>query len=159
MRCVLAAIMLVASAAIVLVASADAAGLPAGDIVVSAQISSTDAGLIEINPITGDRTIISDNTHGTGMPFNRPVGISPLPNGDLLVADTGTQDQTLFPNNPPPPGTPFRLYVVDPTTGNRTVISQDAMTSVLPPYPTYPQVGSGPAISASVFALQVGNQT
>jgi hypothetical protein len=41
------------------------AGLPTGDIVVTANISAGDSGLMLIDPATGDRTILSDNTHGT----------------------------------------------------------------------------------------------
>lgn len=154
-------------AVIVLMASAlayrvTAAGLPAGDIVVAAQISSTDSGLIEINPLTGDRTILSDNTHGTGMPFTAAGIPQVMSNGDLLVADGGLPDQTaVYPDDlqpPPPPGSPSRLYIVDPTTGDRTVISQDAFTSKIAQYPTYPQIGLGPAFSSLGEARQVGNQ-
>jgi hypothetical protein len=161
MRRTLAHLMAIVLVANGLVSHATAAGLPAGDIVVTAEISNGDQGLIEINPITGNRTILSDNTHGTGMPFSYPIGISFLPNGDLLVADGGALDQLIYPQDnfaPPPPGSPARLYIVDPTTGDRTVISQDALTSVIPPYPTYPQIGSGPAFGAAAFARQVGNR-
>jgi hypothetical protein len=44
---------------------ARAAGLPAGDIVVTAKLSTGDSGLLLIDPTTDNRTILSDNTHGT----------------------------------------------------------------------------------------------
>jgi hypothetical protein len=37
-----------------------------GDIVITAQLGPTDYGVLLVDPTTGDRTIISDNTHGTG---------------------------------------------------------------------------------------------
>ena len=100
--------------------SAHAAGLPAGDIVISASISGSspgDAGLLLVDPTTGDRTILSDNTHGTGPAFYRPQGVSLAPDGSLLVADQG------------PPNTSGRLqaiFRVDPATGDRTVVSDDS---------------------------------
>ncbi len=161
MRCLFAAIAALVLVANALTTIADAAGLPAGDIVVSAEIASGDWGLIEINPITGDRTILSDNTHGTGMPFTLAAGVQVMANGDLLVADAGAPDQLIYPDDdltPPPPGSPARLYLVDPTTGNRTVISQDAFTSQIAPYPVYPQIGSGAGFGSVGEARQVGNQ-
>ena len=74
---------------LVIATPAGAAGLPAGDIVVTAEISPGDSGLMLIDPTTGNRTILSDNTHGTGMPFDQPVGVSVLPSGELVVTDDG----------------------------------------------------------------------
>jgi hypothetical protein len=136
------------------------AALPAGDIVVTANISTGDTGLVLIDPATGNRSILSDNAHGTGMPFSQPLGVSVTANGDLLVTDMG------FPSGPmpvsvdgltppPPPPTPARVYLVDPSTGNRTVLSQDSMTDTIPPYAA---IGSGTMFNGPVIARQVGNQ-
>ncbi len=118
---------------------------------VTADISAGDAGLMLIDPTTGNRTILSDNTNGTGMPFDQPIGVSVLPSGQLLVVDDGVSSGEA--------ATPTRLYLVDPTTGNRTVISQNTITnSQNPPY-MYPEIGSGPQFGPySAGARQVGNQ-
>ncbi|HEY4311300.1 MAG TPA: dockerin type I domain-containing protein [Pirellulales bacterium] len=148
----------------ILISESRAAGLPAGDIVVTADITSGDPGLMLIDPTTGNRTILSDNTHGTGMPFTYPNDVSVMSNGQLLVADGGTPYQSAdtpvpvpdsVSTNSLPPATPARLYIVDPTTGNRTVISQDSLTTSSP---VYSEIGSGPAFGAAGYARQVGNQ-
>jgi hypothetical protein len=36
--------------------------------------------LLQIDPVTGDRTILSDATHGTGPAFTVPVGVFVVPN-------------------------------------------------------------------------------
>ena len=118
-----------------------------------------------IDPTTGNRTILSDNTHGTGMPFDNPAGVSVLPNGQLLVTDAGLPYEAGVPlpapdddTTPLPPGTPQRVYLVDPTSGNRTVISQNSFTTLQTPPFTYPEIGSGTPFDGATFAKQAGNQ-
>ena len=133
------------------------AALPAGDIVVTANISAGDTGLVLIDPTTGNRTILSDNSHGTGMPFSQPFGVSVTANGDLLVTDMGVPNNPVPVDDltPSPPLSPAHVYLVDPVTGNRTVLSQDSMTVSTPPYPA---IGSGPMFNGPAIARQVGNQ-
>ena len=114
-----------------------AQALHPGDIVIGADIgaSSTniDWGLLDIDPTTGNRTIISDNTHGTGSALSGVTGITMASDGSLLVTSE------------PPSGTsPANLYRIDPVTGNRTLLSSISGNS-------------GPA-STYVGAIQVGNQ-
>jgi hypothetical protein len=91
------------------------AQLVPGEIIIGANIgastSSPDYGLLAIDPTTGNRTIIADNTHGTGPALEPPTSVTLASDGSLLVAwDNGTQG-------------PGLLYRVDPATGNRTIIS------------------------------------
>jgi hypothetical protein len=70
-----------------------------------------------VDPTTGNRTIISDQTHGTGPAFAfdgiDPQGVSRLPDGSLLVgANNG-------------------IFKVDPATGNRTILSTTPANGVL----------------------------
>jgi hypothetical protein len=133
------------------------AALPAGDIVATANISAGDTGLVLIDPTTGNRSILSDNSHGAGMPFSQPVGVSVTANGDLLVTDMGAGNGPMpvddVTSQPPP--TPARVYLVDPSTGNRTVLSQDSMTGITTPYAA---IGSGPMFNGPAVARQVGDQ-
>lgn len=82
-----------------------------GDIVVVADISPAlpggghDYGLVRIDPVTGDRTIISDQLIGGGAPMPAPDAIAIAPDGSLLVAD--------FLEG---------IERVDPATGDRTLI-------------------------------------
>ena len=111
-----------------------ASALQPGDIVVTTAFSSTDLGLMVVDPVTGNRTILSDNTHGTGPDFTALGGVSVLPNGDLLVGD-GNSFTSLGQS---------RLIEVDPATGNRTILSGSG-------------VGSGPAFQAVLGGLPYGN--
>jgi hypothetical protein len=88
--------------------------LNAGDIVVATGIgpaSAKDHGLVLVDPATGNRTIISDNSTGTGPTFNTTEGVAIEPDGDLLVTDLTAG------------GLGSRVIRVNPTTGDRTVIS------------------------------------
>ena len=112
---------------------ADAAGLVPGDIVIATQIGPTannDFGLVLVDPATGNRTVLSDNNTGTGPGFAMPEGIALEPDGGLLVTDIHG------------PGGYARLFRVDPTTGDRTVISANG-------------VGSGPLTNALYGVVEV----
>src|SRR5262245_18462185 len=86
-----------------------AAPLVPGDLVMAAGIGSAgDAGLIIVDPTTGNRTIISDNTHGTGPDFTSASGVSFASDGSILVM--GNEE----------------IFRVDPATGNRTIISSNS---------------------------------
>jgi hypothetical protein len=116
--------------------SAQAVPLAPGDIVITAQLGANNFGLLLIDPTTGDRTIISDNTHGTGTDLSHPFGVSLDSSGNLLVTDQGVSD-----NN-----TTEAIVRVDPLTGNRTVVSSNG------------GVGGGPAFSLAIGAIEVGSE-
>ena len=63
--------------------------LQPGDIIIGANIGASttnfDWGLLEIDPATGNRTIIADSTHGSGPAMQVPTAISFAPDGSLLV--------------------------------------------------------------------------
>jgi sugar lactone lactonase YvrE len=80
-----------------------------------------DSGLdavFRVDPVTGNRTIISDATTGTGPALDFPFRIAVEPDGNLLVSNNGTG----------------ALIRIDPLSGDRTVIA-DAIS------------GSGPGSS------------
>jgi len=70
--------------------------------------------VIRVDPITGDRTIVSDATHGSGPDIGSPGGITVAPNGDLLVVSQGV------------PG----VLRIDPVTGDRSYASGGTPTAV-----------------------------
>ena len=122
---VLVSMLLLASLA--MPCTAFAAGLAPGDIVISANVG-VDAGLVVVDPTTGNRTILSDGTHGTGPGFVFPEGVTEMSNGDLLVADVTAG-----------------IFEVDPLTGNRTILANNS------------GIGTGPTIGP-IVARQFGNQ-
>jgi len=63
--------------------------------------------ILRIDPLTGNRSLLSGNQVGTGSDFNTPVGMTLEANGDLLVSDFGLNV----------------IFRVDPTTGDRTFAS------------------------------------
>ena len=96
---------------------AHAVTLGPGDIVIATQIGPTvnkDYGLVVVDPVTGNRTILSDNTIGSGPSFTQPEGIAIEPDGDLLVTDPLAG-----------PGPHSAIFRVDPATGDRTIISTE----------------------------------
>ena len=98
-----------------------AAALEPGDIVITTQIgpaANNDFGLVVVDPTTGNRTILSDNSTGTGPDFTNPTGVAIEPDGDVIVSNLGSST----------------IFRVDPATGDRTIVSSSA-------------VGSGPAFS------------
>ncbi|MFQ5514510.1 MAG: hypothetical protein ACE5FG_08715, partial [Myxococcota bacterium] len=82
--------------------------LAPGDLVVSDQ---TVLGLLQVDPVTGDRTVISSSTVGTGPSFSKPSGTAHEASGSIVVIDEGL----------------FALIRVDPATGNRTTVSSSAV--------------------------------
>jgi len=71
--------------------------------------------VVRVDPVSGDRTIISNASIGSGPGFVGPVGVAVEANGSLVVADSGLD----------------AVVRVDPVSGDRTIIS-DA------------RIGSGP---------------
>jgi streptogramin lyase len=81
-------------------------------------------GIFRIDPLTGDRTVISGGSNcafprGTGPNLKTPFGLAVEGSGSLLVADP----------------TANTIVRIDPATGNRTIISGD---------PFGQNVGTGP---------------
>jgi len=96
-----------------------AQGLPAGEIVVVDLYAGTDqrGALFRVNPATGNRTLVSD----FGNPAQGPLGLDPFvvafaPVG-IVVADqrAGTSCNPISGCG--------AIFVVDPTTGARTLLS------------------------------------
>jgi hypothetical protein len=108
-----------------------------GDIIIGANIGAStqnpDYGLLEIDPTTGNRTLISDISLGSGPAFNDPLDtVTIQSDGSLLVTTQGQSPSSL------------NLYRVDPTSGNRTIIST--------------AVGSSGPASDYVTARQFGSE-
>jgi probable HAF family extracellular repeat protein len=122
--------------AVALLASAGVAraqALSPGDIVITAQIGPSDYGLVVVDPTTGNRTILSDNTTGTGPDFSNPEGVTIEPDGNLLVSNLDAHGD----------GSIFR---VDPATGNRTILSGVTHGTVVDLYLSYGIVETGGTI-------------
>ncbi len=110
----------------------DMAFLSNGDIVVtddSFTIGRPD--VVEVNPSTGVRTLISGNGRGSGPALVMPATVAVEASGYILVTDVaaGTGNQ--------------RVLQIDPATGNRIVL-----TGAL--------VGSGPAVTVAAVGLENG---
>jgi hypothetical protein len=100
---------------------------PNGDLLVADQSAFAGAGggVIRVNPVTGQRTTVSENASPAGGPqFVDPFALTLAANGDILVSD-----QNAF-------GGGGGVFRVDPVTGARTVVTQNG----LPP--------GGPSFSA-----------
>ena len=86
--------------------------------------SSPVVAIVKIDPTTGNRTTVSSSAAsvGTGPAFFVPSGITIRPSdGKLLVSDTGgTTDGTAGSD---------AIFIVDPSTGNRTILSDDVTPS------------------------------
>lgn len=76
------------------------------------------ASLTIVDLATGDRTVLSSASVGTGPTFTRPVGTTREANGSIIVGLEAT---------------PSTIYRINPVTGDRSVLSSNA-------------VGTGPAM-------------
>ena len=93
-----------------------------GDILVADQNAfGGGGGVIRVDPVTGVRTTVSDNT-SAGTAFVAPWGIIELANGDILVADAASPDSG---------GGVIR---VNPTTGARTILSANGSPMGVPTF-------------------------
>ncbi len=73
-----------------------------------------DPRIIRVDPVTGDRTIVSDATTGIGPLLQTPRAIAAGPDGSLFVVDAA-------------PHEPDRVLRVDPMSGDRSVISSSTV--------------------------------
>lgn len=97
---------------------AEAVAPKPGDIIVSDEDGSDLCGrLVAIDPSTGDRTIVSSETVGSGPCALTKQGFKPL----LTVDDNG---RIFWAGN-----LGQILYLVDPTSGDRTVVSSNDFSS------------------------------
>jgi len=111
---------------------ADMAFLPGGDIVVTDQGFATGIPqVVEVDRGTGARTLISGNGRGSGPALVMPNSVAVGPGGDILVTDIA-----------PVTGNP-RLLRINPTTGNRSVL-------------TGVGVGGGPAVNVAAVGVEGG---
>ena len=111
---------------------ADMAFLPNGDIVLTDQGFTTGIPqVVDVNPGTGARTVISGAGLGTGPALVMPNSVAVGPGGAILVTDIA-----------PVTGNP-RLLRIDPATGNRTVL-------------TGVGVGAGPAVNVAAVGVEGG---
>jgi len=69
--------------------------------------------VVRVDPVSGDRTIISDDSIGSGPGFEAPFGIAVEADGSLVVVDEGLH----------------AVVRVDPVSGDRTIISDDSIGS------------------------------
>ena len=103
-----------------------------GDIVVTDESFTTGRpDVVEVNPSTGVRTLISGNGRGSGPALVMPNSVAVGPGGDILVTDIA-----------PVTGNP-RLLRINPTTGNRSVL-------------TGVGVGAGPAVNVAAVGVEGG---
>jgi hypothetical protein len=111
---------------------ADMAFLPGGDIVVTDQgFTSGVPQVVQVDPGTGTRTLVSGAGRGTGPALVMPNSVAVGPGGDILVTDIA-----------PVTGNP-RLLRINPATGNRSVL-------------TGVGVGAGPAVNVAAVGVEGG---
>jgi len=65
--------------------------------------------VVRADPATGNRTIVSNASIGSGLEFKEPMGIAVEVDGSLVVIDHYLEV----------------VMRVDPTTGDRTIVSGD----------------------------------
>jgi streptogramin lyase len=66
-----------------------------------------DEAVVRVDPVNGNRTIVSEASTDRGPVFKEPRGIAVESNGSLVVADRGLR----------------AVVRVDPVSGNRTIVS------------------------------------
>jgi sugar lactone lactonase YvrE len=101
----------------------DVAVAPNGDIYVVDFHSPSGGDVTRVDPVTGDRTVISRNNSPVGGPsFVWPWGIALDANGDILISDFQAFGGT------------GGIIRVDPVTGVRTTVSENAAPAGGPPF-------------------------
>lgn len=96
-----------------------------GDVVVADDPFAPNATILRIDPVTGDRVVVSDTVTGAGPAFDDLTTIAVEPSGDLVVGDR----------------IQAALLRVDPVTGDRSIVSGLG-------------VGSGPTATPSRIAVE-----
>ena len=133
------------------------ATLSPGDIVVSQDVpldstpGNIEVAILDVDPLTGDRTVISDNFVGSGPSF-LPTGVynaeisslSWQSDGSILAAEHGDNVSG---------GTFGQILRIDPATGNRTLIVDSTTTQ----YFTARQYGNNIMATTGGGELQIIN--
>ena len=83
-----------------------------GSLVVTDTLFLGRQAVLRVDPRNGNRTIVSDDTHGSGPALQGPIGIAVEANGALVITDVG------LPRLPAP-----AVRRVDPRSGDRTLVS------------------------------------
>ncbi len=78
-----------------------------GHILLADNVDALPDALFRIDPVTGDRIILSDPDTGTGPPFDSLAGVAVEADGSIVMTDEVND----------------ALYRVDPVTGDRTIVS------------------------------------
>jgi Ca2+-binding RTX toxin-like protein len=105
--------------AVLLVVPAEAAISPGDVIVADREADGGTGALIRVDPVTGQQSIVSDNTISTQKLFEDPEGVALDPvDGSLLVADSGA-----FQSGN---GGVIR---VEPDTGQQSAVSNNSLSS------------------------------
>jgi sugar lactone lactonase YvrE len=98
-------------------------------------------GVIRVNPVTGVRTLISSNTHPAGGPSYVHTSFLTLDAaGSILVSDWGAQDGG-------------RIMRVDPVTGSRTTVSENAAPVG---GPAFQVLGDLVVVCDTIYAVDIG---
>src|SRR5205807_1199509 len=74
------------------------------------------AAVLRVDPVRGDRTVVSDVSTGGGPPFSAPRSLVVEADGHLLVADFGL----------------VAVVRVDPRSGARTIVSNATIGQGVP---------------------------
>lgn len=112
----LLALLTIALVAIGLVNVSQAVTLHPGDILVAGRHQLKDGAVFRVDPLTGEYTVISDNTHGAGPLLYTPGAVTLASDGQLWVTDMGATHIDDIPQHPP------QILKIDPGTGNRVAI-------------------------------------
>jgi hypothetical protein len=105
--------------------------LPNGDIVVTDEgFTGFVPDVVEVNPATGGRTLISGRGRGSGPALAVPDTVAVEASGDILVSNEGVTGGT-------------QLLRIDPATGDRVVLSANG-------------TGTGPTMTGSSVGLENG---
>ncbi|RIK75188.1 MAG: hypothetical protein DCC68_21605 [Planctomycetota bacterium] len=95
-----------------------------------------------IDPTTGNRSILADATHGDGLGFIAPIGITRIPDGRILMTDNWAA----------------KVFDIDPATGNRTVFTESLGNATPVPNQFVSPLGIAGARDGSVYFFDVDNE-
>ncbi len=84
----------------------DMAFVPGGDIVITDEGGGSRPAVVEVNPNTGARTLISGRGRGSGPALAVPVSVAAEASGDILVANLATGNRTVLSEDGNPTGSP-----------------------------------------------------
>lgn len=128
--------------ALAVVGQAQAGFLKRGDLVV---VDTARHRIVRVDPVTGDRTILSGAERGEGPTMLAPTSITQAPDGSLVVTDVIAS----------------RVLRIDPQTGDRTTISQQVLPEEYIVLGTDPApVGTGPDFQeGELSSVYMGNVT